>query len=563
MPGRAQFSRRFVAPAIALTLVAGAVALATSTRTAESATGDNVIFILTDDQSASELASMPNVQSLIAGQGATFERAYTPYPLCCPSRASLLTGQYLHNHGVRGNVAPAGGWESFVGHQSDALPVWTGTAGYYNVHIGKYMNGYVGSESLPNIPPGWDEWYGKYSEPNLYFNYTMVEKPGPADPAELVFYGDQDGEYQTDVLRDKALEFIDSAGPGESPFMMNLWFNAPHSPFDAAPRHRFTLSEIGLPRLDAFNEKDISDKPKWLRKQAKRRLKKAFRQTIASERRRRLEQLLSVDEAVAALVAELSQEGLLDDTYIIFTSDNGFFRGEHRIAGGKFLPYDPSARIPILIRGPGIPAGVVSEELVSNIDIPQTVLQIARGAADPRLDGRSLLPYAANSAVRSSRPVLIEADTGGQGAVDTEAAGASTALAKARLAGRRGVGDLDQEPMANKSAANGSSAPAYRAIRTDRYLYVLYANGQKELYDMRRDPKQLRSVHRDERYRKVRKWLSTHLFALAGCAGESCRIEVGRDPSPEKGPPEPTGEDKGKDKGEDGTAGEQKPGSKP
>ena len=547
MLGRAGVSRRFAVPALALALAAGAVAFAGTAREAESATGDNVVFILTDDQSASELASMPNVQSLIAAQGATFERAYAQYPLCCPSRAGLLSGQFMHNHGVRGNVAPAGGWESFYSREGNALPVWTEAAGYYNVHIGKYMNGYVGSETTGNVPPGWHEWYGKVSEPNLYFNYTMIEKPGPLDPSELVFYGDQDREYQTDVLRDKGLEFIDTAGAAETPFMMNLWFNAPHSPFDPAPRHRFVLSDIGLPKLPAFNEKDMSDKPKWLRKQAKRSLKKGFRQAIASERRRRLEQLLSVDEAVAAVVAELSQEGMLDDTYIVVTSDHGFFRGEHRIAGGKFLPHEPSARVPILIRGPGIPAGAVSEELVSNVDITQTILEIATGSTNPGLDGRSLLPYAANPAARSTRPLLLEGDTGGQGEVDTEAA-SSAAVARARLAGRKGVSDLDQEPMANKTAANGSSAPAYRAIRTDRYLYVLYANGQKELYDMRRDPKQLRSVHRDDRYRKVRRWLSRHLFSFASCAGASCRVDVGSDPKPRKGEPESEKDEKdGKD----------------
>jgi arylsulfatase A-like enzyme len=527
-----------------------------SAHDAESATGDNVIFILTDDESAEELAAMPYVQSLIAAQGVTFERAYAQYPLCCPSRAGMLSGQYMHNHGVRGNVAPTGGWESFIARQNSTLPVWTDVAGYHNVHIGKYMNGYVGNGTTPNIPPGWDEWYGKVSEPNLYFNYTMVEKPGVGDPAELVFYGDQDREYQTDVLRDKAREFIVSAGPAETPFMMNLWFNAPHSPFDPAPRHRFILSDIGLPRLAGFNEKDISDKPKWLRKQAKRPLKKGFRQTIAAERRRRLEQLLSVDEAVAAIVADLSREGLLEDTYIVVTSDHGFFRGEHRIAGGKFLPHEPSSRVPIMIRGPGIPRGVVSEELVANTDITQTILEIATGSPNPGLDGRSLLPYATNPALRSTRPILIEADTGGRGGgVDTEGVGLATpAVAKAHLAGRRGVGDLDQEPMANKSAANGTSAPAYRAVRTDRYLYVLYANGQKELYDMRRDPKQLRSVHRDKRYRRVRKQLSRHLFALSGCAGPSCRFEVGPDPKPEKGKPE-----REKDEGKRGKSEPDKP----
>jgi N-acetylglucosamine-6-sulfatase len=531
--------RRLALVAAGIALAAATIAFSASVRDAESATGDNVIFILTDDQATHELAGMPNVLGHIGAQGATFNRAYVTYPLCCPSRASLLSGQYMHNHGVRGNVPPNGGWDRFIGHQNNALPVWTEDAGYYNVHVGKYMNGYYGTQTVGNVPPGWDEWYGKVSEQNLYFNYTMIEKESPADTPDLLFYGDQDSEYQTDVFGDKAVDFIDRASAAEMPFMMNVWFNAPHSPFDPAPRHRFSLSSAGLPKLPGFNEKDLSDKPKWLRKQAKRPLKKGLRQAIAAERRRRLELLRSVDEAVGRIMAELSQEGLLDDTYIVFSSDNGFFRGEHRISGGKFLAYEPSARVPLMIRGPGIPAGAVSDELVSNLDITQTILEIATGASDPTVDGRSLLPFAQNQALRSTRPILLEADTGpGQGnGVDTESAGpASAAIAKARLAGRRGVKDLDQEPMANKSAANGSSAPAYRAIRTDRYLYVLYANGQKELYDMRRDPNQLRSRHRDSRYRFVRRWLSAQLASFVGCFGNGCRAEVGPEPLPLRGP---------------------------
>jgi arylsulfatase A-like enzyme len=537
----------------AAALAAATFVLATLTRDAQSATGDNVVFILTDDQSFSELAGMPNVQSLIGGQGATFNRAYVPYPLCCPSRASLLSGKYMHNHGVRGNVPPNGGWVRFVPQEPTALPARTANAGYYNVHLGKYLNGF-GTDAAPSIPPGWSEFRGKISEDNLYFNFTTFEKEGPGDTPEVVFYGDQPSEYQTDVIRDRARQFVDGAGPVETPFMLNLWFNAPHSPYIPAPRHQGTLETLALPRLPGFNEKDISDKPRWLRKQGKQKLDKGFRNALAGERRRRLEMLRSVDEAVGALVAELNAEGILDETYIVFTSDNGFFRGEHRIAGGKFLAHEPSSHVPLLIRGPGIPAGSVSEELVSSLDVTQTILQIATGSADPALDGRSLLPFAQNNSLRTTRPILLEADTGpGQGdAVDDESV-AGAAVASAGLAGKRGVSDLDQEPTAGVAAANGSRAPAYRAIRTDRYLYVLYANGQRELYDMRRDPKQMRSAHRDGRYRKVRRFLSKALFSFATCGGASCRFEIGPAPKPEKGPPPDA--KKGKGKGNEKKAG--------
>ena len=149
---------------------------------------------------------MPNVQLLIGAKGATFRRGYVPYPLCCPSRASLLTGEYMHNHLVRGNVPPFGGWDAFRPQEANALPVWTKDAGYYNLHIGKYLNGYAGVPATPlPVPTAWDEWYGKISEGPLYFNYQLIEKTAPADTPELEFYGDQAGEYQTDVLGDKAV----------------------------------------------------------------------------------------------------------------------------------------------------------------------------------------------------------------------------------------------------------------------------------------------------------------------------------------------------------------------
>ena len=430
-----------------------------------------------------------------------------------------------------------GSWFKFRSHESNALPVWLQDDGYYNVHIGKYMNGYPTggppSQFLP-VPPGWDEWYGKVSEDALYYNYQLVEKTSPTATPRLTFYGDQPTDYQTDVFSDRAVNFLSDTAPGKQPFWLNLWFNSPHGPFEPAPRDLNKLSGTPLPRLPAFNEKDISDKPKWFRKQARKRLNKKQAFLIDNERRRQEEQLLSVDQSVGNLVQTLKDKGILDDTYIIFSSDNGFFRGEHRIVTGKYLPYDPASRVPLIIRGPGIPAGGVSNELVWNGDIPQTILQIASGSQDNSLDGRSFLPFAQQPALRSTRPVLLEGDTGpgGTGAESAQSSSARAREARVHGAGRRGVNNLEQEPDAIKSATNTDSAPAYRSIRTDRYEYTVYANGQTELYDMKRDPAQLRSLVRDPRYRYVRQWLYTQLVPLSGCAGPSCRPELGPDPAP-------------------------------
>jgi N-acetylglucosamine-6-sulfatase len=524
--------RTLLASALALlALAAGALA---ASQASGATTRANVVFILTDDMTSAELAGMPNVQSLIGAEGTTFNEAYVSFPLCCPSRATMLSGQYMHNHGVRGNLPPNGSWFRFRPHESNDLPVWLQQDGYYNVHIGKYMNGYSIVDGALPVPQGWNEWYGKVSEDALYFDYNLIEKTATSATPRITFYGDQPTDYQTDVFGDRAVDFVNDSAVSRQPFWLNLWFNSPHGPFDPAPRDVFRLAGSPLPKLPGFNEKDIRDKPKWLQKQSKRRLSRKQIKVIDNERRRQQEQLISVDESVGELIQALKTKGILDDTYVIFASDNGFFRGEHRIASGKYLPYDAAARVPLLIRGPGIPHGGVSNELVWNGDIAQTIDQIASGSINASVDGRSLLPYAENPALRSTRPILLEADTGpgGTGAESARASAARARAARVHVAGRRGVDNLDQEADAIKSANNVNTAPAYRSIRTDRYEYTIYANGQTELYDMKRDPAQLRSLATDPRYRFVRKFLFDHLAALSTCARASCRADIGPDPLP-------------------------------
>jgi len=495
----------------------------------------NIVFILTDDQTAYELSAMPTVRDEIAAKGASFTRAYAPYPSCCPARASLLSGLNMHNHGVRGNGGDYGGWDRFVQHESDALPARLQDAGYHTVHIGKYLNGYMsGGPAVPYTPSGWDEWYAKVSQANIYYDYELVQDPDGSGgvAGDYTPYGDDSTDYQTDVLAQKAVDFVDGVTPGDTPFLLDFWVNAPHAPFIPAPRHLGLFGGTQPSVLPGFNERDISDKPRWLQKQAKW-IGSGNRRKIVQERRRRLEQLLAVDEGVNRIIEALEDQGILDETYLIFTSDNGFFRGEHRIVGGKYLAYEPSSHVPLLIRGPGIPAGVTSSELVSLTDVTQTILQIAEGSADPSLDGRSLLPFANNPTRRTDRPILLEADTGPGRGGDGDAA---SAAARASVTGYRGVRNLDQEQgiAASVKAAtlNGNFAPAYRGLRTRRYLYVLYANGQAELYDRKLDPAQLKSMIKNRRYRQVRRKMFKRLTALIDCRGAGCRREFGPEPKP-------------------------------
>jgi N-acetylglucosamine-6-sulfatase len=366
-----------------LLLLAGLSAAQSVTAGAELAqrAKPNVVVIMTDDQTVAELGAMPRTRRLIAAKGVRFDRSYVSYPVCCPSRATYLTGQYAHNHGVMGLYPPTGGYGRFDKH--DALPVWLRSAGYYTAHLGKFLNGY-GDQEPADVPPGWSDWratvdYSTYS----MWGYTLNEN------GRLRTYGRPFREvprlYQTDVLARKAQSIVESRA-GRGPFFVSLNLLGPHHEGRAiqrrtglivrpAPRHR--RAAVALPaRSASFNERDVSDKPLFIRRRVRPFGRGDLRriQRVAVQRRRAL---LSVDDAVARVIGTLRRTGELDDTYVIFTSDNGYLQGEHGIGSGKMLPYDASSAVPLLIRGPGLPGGAVSQELVANVDLAPTLLELA------------------------------------------------------------------------------------------------------------------------------------------------------------------------------------------
>jgi N-acetylglucosamine-6-sulfatase len=512
--------------------------------TAGAAAKPNVILILTDDQTSYELDAMPQTAALLRAKGVTFSRFYDSYPLCCPSRATLLTGEYMHNHQVRGNLPAFGGQHRFasLGTEAKALPTWLKGAGYNTAHVGKYLNGY-GDDGNPQVPAGWDEWYGQVSDfdaaetgGKLYYDYNLLEK-GLIGTAALHHYDSAPADYQTTVLQSKALGAIDDLSAQPNPFYLEFAPSAPHYPFTPPPQYAGTMANAPLPPLLGLNEKNINDKPAFLRALSPHRLSATTLATLAASRRQRLEQLRGVDDAVAAMVSKLAADGRLANTYLIFTSDNGYFFGEHRIVAGKYLPYEPASHVPFVIAGPGLPGGATSHTLSANIDVAPTVAALA-GASPPAgfdVDGRSLLPFATNPAARSNRPVLLEADVGpGQGTLPAPSGLVRhrPLMEKLGLAGKAGVTNLEQEPGGERSALNGDVAPAYRAIRTNRYLFVIYSTGASELYDMAKDPGQLNSLVGNRRYNKVRRKLLRRLIILSGCAGHSCNVSYGPDPKP-------------------------------
>jgi N-acetylglucosamine-6-sulfatase len=471
--------------ALTIAVLAGAATVGSASDAARAQPRPNVIVIETDDQAVETLRVMPNVRSLLVAQGTTFTNSFASYPLCCPSRATLLTGQYAHNHGVLGNTPPNGGYERL--DHSNTLAVWLQRAGYHTALIGKYLNGY-GRRSQTEVPPGWSEWNGAVR--NSFFGHRLNEN------GTVVTYGNAAGDYQTDVLARKAVDLVRRRAPAQQPFFLWLTPFAPHSggPADPddppglattkpAPRHHNRFASAQLPPSASFNEADVSDKPAAVRARPPLTAERAA--AIREAYQQQLESLLAIDEMVAAVVAELRARRELGNTLIVLTADNGFMHGQHRIPSGKNVVYEASIRVPLIVRGPGVPRGARRSQLVANIDVAPTVVDAANARAARRMDGRSLLPLLRNARIRWRTEVLLERGAAG--------------------GGRR------------------AQAQAFSAIRTSRYVHAEYGSGERELYDLRNDPGELQSRHADPAYARVAADLARRLARLRACAGPSCR----------------------------------------
>jgi N-acetylglucosamine-6-sulfatase len=458
---------------------AGAL-LAMLAMAAPASASPNIVVLMTDDQTLESMRVMTGVSSSLMLSGTTFERAFVSTALCCPSRATFLTGQYTHNHGVLGNRFPEGGYGRL--DKREWLPIWLQRAGYHTVHIGKFLNRY-GQDSPPTeVPPGWSEWYGSVDPSTYLFAGYRLNENGMVTTYD---------EYSTDAYSRRAAEAVARLAPGAAPFFLSVAFLAPHSggPREAddpaelvtpmpAPRHRDAFASEPFPRAPSYDEADVSDKPSFIR--IRPRIGPPMASAIAENYQQELESLLAVDEGVVRIVEALRASGELEDTLIVFTSDNGFFHGEHRMPNGKVMLYEPSIHVPLVLRGPGVPRGQRRRQLVTNADLAPTILEAA-GAVSGRVpDGRSLFPLLRDPGLEWGRDLLIE-------------------------------------------GPSGAVSIAFAALRTYRYVYAEHDNGDLELYDLDRDPYQLRSLHRDPRYDAVRARLAERLAALQVCAGATCR----------------------------------------
>ena len=442
----------------------------------------NILLLLTDDQNATDMAAMPRTARLMGEIGTTFTHAVSQYPLCSPARATLLTGQEAHNHGVMGNDLPWGGVQRL--RDAETVPVWLQRAGYHTTHLGKYLQHY---EDTPTyVPPGWDEWYTPVS--GVYDYYTsLVNENG-----SLRWHS---GTYQTTYVRERTSELLQRQARARTPFFTWVDFLAPHfgtpvEPDDpraeepgsrvdtpaVEPRFRDSLSGLRNPRTPAFNEPDMHDKPDDLR--VKPRLKDRY---VDEALRQRRESLRSVDDAVVRILRTLRRTGELKDTVVVFTSDNGFSTGQHRWFQ-KVLGYEESIRIPMYVAGPGFEPGAVRDQLVTLTDLATTFVRVAHAQPTLEPDGLSLRRFSQDPTYRADRSVLLEAG------------------------GSPHVG-LDR---------------VYRGVRTpDGLVYLQWYDGHEEVYDLDRDPFEVRggidALERPhlERLRRAAKVLST-------CRGPDC-----------------------------------------
>jgi len=462
-----------------------------ATRRAGAATAKpNIIFILTDDMAFRDASVMPKLQALVARQGTTFSSYFVTDSLCCPSRSSILRGQFVHDHHTLGNQPPDGGFEKFhaVGNEGSTIGTWMKVAGYRTGLMGKYLNGYPATVAQNYIPPEWDEWdspsRGGYPE----FNYLLNEN------GRLLSHGHAPDDYLVDVMARKSVAFIDDAVRAKQPFFLYLATFAPHQPATPAPRHENLFPNATAPRDASFDEADVSDKPQFIRSLGPLRPQ----QIAAIDRlyRKRIQSLQSVDDMIETLVRELQRVGALDRTYIVFTSDNGFHLGNHRMKQGKQTAYETDIHVPLIVRGPGVAAGSTRDELVMEIDLAPTFADWAGLDAPPFVDGRSFAPLLAGQAAPWRNAVLVEHYSG------------------------------STEPFASmfeETQRRGAQRiPTYRALRTHDTTYVEYETGERELYDLRRDPLELDNAFpAADRTRVAR--LSAQLAALRTCAGATCR----------------------------------------
>lgn len=483
----------------------------------------NVILFVVDDATVEDIRYMPRVQRRLVAQGTTFTRNYVPYPLCCPSRATILTGLYPHNHRVLGNFDPYGGFSKFTqsGRDRQTVATWL-TDDYATSLVGKYFNDYADTNADRRyVPPGWDAWKASV-EPGTY-NYMRQELNLNG---RLVAFP---GVYSTTLFGQQGRVFLDHQG-SRQPFFLYESFVAPHhglprDPDDlyagnpyVEPKYRDTYTgplvptDNGVPD-PSYDEADVSDKQSGVQNLAPLTPDEISAQQESLAQRR--ESLRSVDDQIAATMNKVRKMGQLDNTYFILVSDNGYMQGQHRVASGKSKAYEPSARVPLIIRGPGIPADATYDGLTGMQDLAPTILDMTdQFEGDiPALDGRSILSLLGG--VRTDRPLVLEV-ANPPSLSENKVARLDDETAYVRK--------VDQEALTTSAAQAQVGWRARGIVTPGHWKYVRYPlTGGVEMYDLTADPYELQNLAGKPAYADKQAALDAKQRAYQDCAARECR----------------------------------------
>lgn len=435
----------------------------------------NIVVIMTDDQDTQSLAYMPKTKALLADKGVTFSNSFVQFPQCCPSRSTWLSGQFAHNHHVLGNSTSWGGaYPAWKVQESNSLPVWMQNAGYTTGFFGKVMNAF--NAEPYHVPPGWTVF--RAMKTTGYYNWTIYKANGT-----IGTLGATAADYSTDNYLPRAQGYV-TAHP--EPFLNMSWLFAPHIDGSGeavpAPRHVGAFATEPMPMSPAFNSTHTTGKHPLV--QGFPAMTPTEVATMQESWRRYIETLQSVDDYVEGIVTSLETSGRIGNTYIIFTSDNGSLWGDWK-RPGKALPYERSIKVPLIIRGPGVPEGITRSELVTNADVAATLVDLADALPGRTLDGRSMVPLLSTAPVAWRTAQLLTGMYDPQQAYDT-------------------------------------NYIRWNAVRTRTRKYIRSSDGHEELYDLTADPWEHFNVMTDPYYAGDVVALRALEYDLRTCAGITC-----------------------------------------
>jgi N-acetylglucosamine-6-sulfatase len=448
----------------------------------------NFVLVVTDDLTKKDYLDLGSALSSFTSEGTFFQNAFVTTALCCPSRASTLTGLYTHNHHITQHIDPGTGYKQYhaKGYDQKDLAAWLRDSGYKTGLVGNYMNQYDAQGD--GVPAGWTDWYGADTPTTSWtLNENRSIKTYPQDPTAPSY------KHWENVLGDKATKFVGEAHTSGQPFFLWYGTHAPHSPELVASQDKDRVGTWPAYNPPSFNEHDVSDKPQWIRHQSL--LTSSRQRALEQKRQERLSSMLAVSRNLSRLKDKLSETGELSNTYLILTSDNGYHLGQHRLGAGKMTAYEEDIRVPLAVSGPDVASGGV-EHMVLNTDLAPTIANLA--GVEPSLtpDGRSFAP------------LLPE----GRSDIAPE------------QFRRRFMEENWQSPVPSPNGPKPFPAPTNFAVRGLTFIYNRYVTGETEYYNLSLDPHELASKPVSGTYKENLDRLWTR---LRNCRGTECRSAEG------------------------------------